>query len=224
MSPSQQTTKEIEFLLSSIEKNPDDPTLHFDLAQIYFELEAFTTALSHYEQSSLLHPSQETLVNLALTLLALGEKKKAVETAKRVIAQDMKGVVVDVLINLAYIFYHDENYEKMAELALEGIARGKRHVLLHYYAGIAFYHINQYEKAEEYLKNALKIKKAYSPAFYDLACVYTKRGEKEEAMDYLRKAIVIDGSLKEQAEKDEDLAPLHEEERFKEIINDPTIG
>ncbi len=224
MIPSQQTAKEIDFLISSIEKNPDNPTLHFDLATIYFELEEFTKALTHYEQSSLLDPFSETLTNLALTYLALDQKEKAVETAMRVIVKGLEGVVVNVLINLSYIFYHDENYEKMAELALEGIARGKRDVLLHYYAGVAFYHINQYDKAEEYLKNALKIKEAYSPALYDLACVYTKKGEKEEAMDYLRKAIVIDGSLKEQAEKDTDLSPLHEEERFKEIIDDPSIG
>jgi tetratricopeptide (TPR) repeat protein len=224
MSPSQQTANEIDFLLSSIEKDPDNPIFHFDLATIYFELEDFTKALSHYEKSSLLDPNNETLINLALTELALDRKENALETAKRIIAQDIGSVVVNVLINLAYIYYHAENYEKMAELALEGIARGKRDVLLHYYAGVAFYHIEQFEKAEEYLKNALRIKKAYSPALYDLACVYTKLGKKEEAMGHLRKAIVIDGSLKEQAQKDKDLAPLYEEERFKEIINDPTIG
>ena len=220
----QQKTEEIDFLLDSITKNPEDATLQFDLASIFYELEDFTKALFHYEQSALLAPTSETLINLALTQVSLDKVKDAVETANRVINRDLGGAVADVLINLSYIYYHDENYEKMAELALEGINRGKRDVLLHYYAGVAFYHIGQLDKAEEHFKNALKIKKAYSPALYDLACVFTKMGNKEEALDYLRKAIVIDGSLKEQAQNDEDLDPLKEENRFKEMVTDPRIG
>jgi tetratricopeptide (TPR) repeat protein len=76
----------------------------------------------------------------------------------------------------------------------------------------------RHEEAKQLLLKALGQYEDQGTLLYNLACAEAQLGNPEAALDYLRRGLEERPDLRESAAGDEDLAPLREDPRFKELL------
>ena len=76
----------------------------------------------------------------------------------------------------------------------------------------------QKERGLEWARRSLAADPEDSGLLYNTACFFAVQGEREEALDCLEKAVDLGFGLRGWIENDSDLASLHEEPRFKAVL------
>jgi tetratricopeptide (TPR) repeat protein len=83
--------------------------------------------------------------------------------------------------------------------------------------GVSLYSAGQYARAVEALRRADELKFNRHMANYLLARAYSRLGDKEKALDALSAAVGFGFANKQLFDGDQDLSPLRDDARFKEI-------
>jgi len=76
----------------------------------------------------------------------------------------------------------------------------------------------KFEEAYEAGRKAMELDPESGETRFHLACYYSRGGRTADALDALEEAIRLDKAMAARAMGDSDLAPLHEEERFRELV------
>jgi tetratricopeptide (TPR) repeat protein len=82
----------------------------------------------------------------------------------------------------------------------------------------AMFDEGRYEEAKQLLLDALGQYEDQGTLLYNLACAEARLGNPDAALDYLRAGLEERPDLRESARGDEDLAALHEDPRFAELV------
>jgi tetratricopeptide (TPR) repeat protein len=81
-----------------------------------------------------------------------------------------------------------------------------------------FYTRGDYEGGIAFLEECLRRDPGYPGALFNLACAESLAGRADDAIEHLREAIGGEPKLRETARDDEDLAPIRDDPRFRELV------
>lgn len=84
--------------------------------------------------------------------------------------------------------------------------------------GVIYIHDKDYAAAQRSFDKAIQLKPSGADGHYNMACLYAIKGELSAGLTHLRKAVSLDGSAKQWARQDTDLANLRGVPEFVEII------
>lgn len=76
----------------------------------------------------------------------------------------------------------------------------------------------KYGQALPHMEHTARIAPDNAEVLYDLAIIRLAAGQKDSAIEALKKAIEINPKLKAQAEGDQDLSEISEDDRYKELV------
>jgi tetratricopeptide (TPR) repeat protein len=74
------------------------------------------------------------------------------------------------------------------------------------------------DRAIAFLNKAIVLKRDYVDPYYNLACLYAQTSEIDESLRYLNVAMVLNGDVKNWAEKDADMKNVVESAAFKKMM------
>ena len=78
--------------------------------------------------------------------------------------------------------------------------------------------LDRYEQALGAFDETIRLDPADALAHYNRACSYSLLGMRDEALRDLRRAIELDGTLRQTARTDDDLADLQGHPAFDELV------
>ena len=84
--------------------------------------------------------------------------------------------------------------------------------------GVIYIHDKNYAAAQKSFYKAIQLKPGHADVHYNLACLYAIKGELSAGLTHLRKAVSLDGSARQWAREDTDLANLRGMPEFEAII------
>jgi adenylate cyclase len=110
-------------------------------------------------------------------------------------------------------------------VARAAFERTERHIVVHpedpralYLGALALQQLGNPERALEWAARALAIDPDENSTLYNVACLYVQMGDHNRALDLIETTIRNGFGQKEWLENDPDLAPLHDEPRFKNLM------
>jgi mannose-6-phosphate isomerase-like protein (cupin superfamily) len=87
------------------------------------------------------------------------------------------------------------------------------------WTGLApLYNAGEYGEVADRLRAVVEEHPQYALLFFNLACCESRTGETAAALDHLRQAIALSDEFRGFAKDDPDLAPLHDDPAFVELI------
>ena len=73
-------------------------------------------------------------------------------------------------------------------------------------------------EAEAQYRKAIELDRGHPKPYYNLACVCSLQNRKKEALSLLAQAVTLDPDLRQDAQRDPDLASLHDDPEFQKLI------
>jgi quercetin dioxygenase-like cupin family protein len=80
------------------------------------------------------------------------------------------------------------------------------------------YNSGDFDQASETLRVVLADHPSEGIVLFNLACCESRAGRTEDALDYLAKAVGAESRFAQLAQEDEDLDPIRDEPRFKQLV------
>jgi len=127
---------------------------------------------------------------LAITHLATGETKDAINEIKSIIKLDQNFMQGDVLLILAYM--KDKNYDLAIKSAQEFIAKDPDKPMPHNLLGAAYSAKGNQEEALSEFETALQKKPDYIPALANIGRVKAQEGKLDEAREFYNRILAIE--------------------------------
>jgi len=113
--------KQVEPLLTDLQKNPNDADLLAKIAHAYMAAQQFQSAEQYYEKSAALKPKADNLNELAFVYVKLGDLDKAIAALEKARIIDPKNS--KVLFNLGYFEWKGKFDPKAAIAAWEAFLK-----------------------------------------------------------------------------------------------------
>ena len=185
---------ELEKLLSI---NPENETITFALAQIYFELELYKLSLDMIKRTiNINQNSFEYKSFLCKLLLKTGKIDDAKFEIKELNTKYPNYYYAKVL--MAEYFYDKQDYDSLFNTAQELIELDLNQYEGYYYNALALLEKNDISFAIESLKKAITLDVNNAALYVKMAEIYQAMGEYENAFAYIKEASDIDKSARNQ--------------------------
>jgi len=171
-----------------------DPRLYetwYFYGRVCFQKGQLAEAARMFEQSATLRPDDyQAVAYLAMMYEAMGLKDELKATSQR---------------TLTILEQHLELYPDDARAWYSGATELSR--------------LGEREKAQEWVDRTLSLDPDDGGVLYGIACVYALMGKHERALDALERGIQAGFGRREWAERDPDLASLHDSPRFWKLLD-----
>ena len=171
-----------------------DPRLYetwYFYARVCFQKGQLAEAARMFEQAATLRPDDyQAVAYLCMMYEAMGLEDELKATSRR---------------SLTIVEQHLELYPDDARAWYSGATELSR--------------LGDRQKAQEWVDHALSLDPDDGGVLYGIACVYALLGEHERALDALEKGIQAGFGRREWAERDPDLASLHDSPRFWKLLD-----
>lgn len=183
-----------------------------------------------YRQQKAYDKSRELMVTLiqqdpqnVMLVLELGDlylEEGSTAEAEEVynLALRMEPYNPSVFFSLGNLYSESKRFEQAINAFERGILLAPTDLDLRNNLGNVFLRQQQFADAEQQFQAIVARRPDYAAAYYNLACVYALNKQPDLALRYLKRAFELDAGLKESAGTDEDLAPLHADPRFQELL------
>lgn len=214
-----QAAKRLTELLKVVDKNK---TLSTDSRALVQSHAAFAHLAAHNAASAKMHADRALILSLSnqarisqivdafrdsnqLTLLG--------ESLELVVAGNP--LIEEAHLALAIISSQRKDYSGALEHLTSAIALAPNKDELYSARGYAAYLASKYEVALQDFDTAIRQKPEHAPYHYNRACLLSLLGRNSEAFDSLKSAILMNESLRQQAETDSDLDNLKRDKEFE---------
>jgi len=171
-----------------------DPRLYetwYFYARVCFQKGQLAEAARMFEQAATLRPDDyQAVAYLCMMYEAMGLEDELKATSRR---------------SLTIVEQHLELYPDDARAWYSGATELSR--------------LGDRQKAQEWVDHALSLDPDDGGVLYGIACVYALLGEHERALDALERGIQAGFGRREWAERDPDLASLHDSPRFWKLLD-----
>ena len=187
-----ETTKAIGLFESCLEKNPNHTASMYELAQLYFSTDDYSTAARYAEQASKLEPENKWYRLLLIEIYGkAGKKKELLETCENLVKKYPGNVDYLYELSNAYLVNNDGNnaiktYDKVEELlgVTEEISLQKQRIFLIQ---------KKTDQAAEELKKLIKEFPDQEIRYLSmLAEMYMEAGKPDEAAGYYQQILAKD--------------------------------
>ena len=129
-----------------------------------------------------------------------------------------KGEAEKLLVEGA-AFLQEGRFERARKLFHDALQLDPQRAEAYNGVGVTFYARADLDEALAWYKRSLEADPRFGDAFYNMACVYALQGQTELAFRYLRMAALNHYSERAQMEKDPDLAALHDNPQWRDILD-----
>ena len=161
------------------------------LALKYHQENNFKDAGILYKEILKLNPTHvDANNNLGIILMAVGERKKAINCFQKAI--EIKPDHSDSYSNLGLIFHQIKEYQKAIQYYEKAIEIEPNHLNAHFNLGLVNQELKNHKKATHYYKKAIKIKSNHSNSYSNIASVFKELGKLKEAIKFYEKAITYE--------------------------------
>ena len=210
-----------------IDYSPDNPWGYFYLGSSYIGLNEFEQAESAYLKAADLNPG--LLINqyrLAHDYRLLGRYDKAIEVLESILQRNSQessahydlGINYNLLGKSENAREHFLEYQKSIKKWLDDYSNDPKS---HIYNGIILTRLGEKDAGWEIGKRAMELD---STMYFEYTKLLAVQDRKSEALDYLEKGLKKGYRDLVWIKLDPDLQVLHEEERFKDLINSYFTG
>jgi tetratricopeptide (TPR) repeat protein len=163
----------------------------FDLAVQKHQNNNLQDAQNYYQKVLEIDPNHsQTLNNLGVIFLGLGENQKAKECFEKAIKNNPNDVSAHN--NLGNIFKGLRENQKAKECYEKAIEINPNYAIAHYNLGIVFKKLREHQKAKECYEKAIGIDPNYVNAHNNLGVIFKDLGQYQKAKGCFEKAIEID--------------------------------
>jgi len=185
--------KAIEHLSKAIRWVPDDPDLHCDLGQIYFEIGSYGAAQSQFSTAlSYKYDHKRALKGLGFSLQQLGKYSEAVYVYLRYMRENTQDS--DVLINLGAALHDLGKYEDALRYYAMARSYDPTNSTIRENSGRSFYAMGKIDDAIGSLRDALALDRNNVEAYKLLGLCLESKGERDEALLNYRQALEHDSA------------------------------
>lgn len=178
-----------------LKDNPENETILFSLAKIYFKLDMFKQAKTIMEDVLKINPKsfeyQEFFIKLLLKLEELDSAKCKIE---ELVNKYPKYYYAKVLEAEYYMLV--KSYDDLFECAQDLIELDMNHYEGYYYNAVALFEKEDVNFAIESLKKAITLDVNNAGLYVKMAEFYQALGKYEDAFEYIKEASDIDKSAK----------------------------
>ncbi len=145
-----------EYMVLSVEKNPQDITSLVNLGLVYFREKEYNEALIYMMRALEVDPSNlNAIKQIAFVYDAQGEKEKAAEAYLDAIEVDPNST--DLHYNLGVLYFQQEKWQDAAKSFIRVAEIAPTEVDGLFNAGLAFGRMKNHEEAEKYLELAYEL-------------------------------------------------------------------
>jgi tetratricopeptide (TPR) repeat protein len=149
-------------------------------------------------------------------LAELGRYEEAVSALGRAIELDPSDAMAHY--NRGWVLMKLGRYEQALRAFDEAIRLEPTNAMAHDVRGWALIELGRYEQALGAFDEAIRLEPADASAHYNRACSYSLLGMRDEALRDLKQAIELDGTLRQTARTDDDLAGLQGHPAFEQLV------
>ncbi len=125
----------------------------------------------------------------------------------------------DKLLSQGAALLGEGRFERARKLFQDALEKDPQRAEAYNGVGVTFYARGDLDEALAWYKRSLEADPRFGDAFYNMACIYALQSHKELAFRYLRLAGLNHYQEREALEKDADLAALHGEPQWQEILD-----
>ena len=111
-----------------------------------------------------------------------------------------------------------QHQRRGVEMAMKHLEADPDHLRAMYLAANAAVELGETDKALELIERALAADPEDPAVLYNAACVYAQLDQADKALDFLEESVNRGFRHKDWIQNDQDLTPLHNNERFKAIV------
>jgi tetratricopeptide (TPR) repeat protein len=122
-------------------------------------------------------------------------------------------------MELALSYFQKQEWDKAAQAFREIVNKNKDDGQAWFYLGLTLHSMKKYQPALEAYFKAENLKYALPRTRYNITCTYSLLNDKEKALEWLTKAINAGFTQLKILTTDQDLANLHSDARFQEVVN-----
>jgi len=123
--------------------------------------------------------------------------------------------------SLAVLLRHSGRLDEAKEFALMALEIDPEDVATqNNYANLLF-ELGRYPEAEFHYLEATRVNPNHAKPYYNLACFYSLTGQSEKSLEFLAEAFLRAPVLRTEAARDPDLAPLHNDPTFMDLVHGP---
>jgi len=176
-------------LQEAVQKNPNDPSLHYLLGLKYQNEGKDDKALAAYQKAVSLNPQYaEALLGLGALKAAQGDHDGAVKALKRAVQLDPKNKEARAWLSAVYgrqglaLLEQDKPAEAAKVLQLAAANNPKDTVALNN-LGVALARLGDLDLAGQAFQKAIRADPANDGAHFNLGCTYLQAGDKTGALD-----------------------------------------
>jgi tetratricopeptide (TPR) repeat protein len=207
----------LEAYEKATELDPDYSEAWYNMGGILGALGRHEEALEAFEKVIEFHPDDAMAWNnKSVALVNLGRYKESLKAVKKALklnpddamAWNNKGVALAKL----------GRYKESLKALEKALKLNPDDAVALSYKSFALAKLGRYEQALAAYDRVLKLNPDDASAWYNKACVYALSGDKEKALKNLSTAVNLNNQFKDEAEKDEDLKSLWEDEDFKKLV------
>jgi tetratricopeptide (TPR) repeat protein len=177
----------LEEFIASILARPDDYTSHYNLGNLYMDVQDFEAAVAAYDTSSRLRPDfVPSLVNVSFALNAIGQNARAEERLRKALELEPESAVVN--LNLGLLLGEQGRVEE-AEAALRNVMQADpESAVTAYNLGIILTK-NRPEEAITWVQKSVELRPEEPKYAYTLAYFLRQHGDTDEAIRLLRELL-----------------------------------
>lgn len=181
-----------EYMVLSVEKNPEDITSLVNLGLIYFREEDYDNALLYMQRALEVDPSNlNAIKQIAFVYDAKGEKEQAAQAYLDAIEMDPNST--DLHYNLGVLYFQQEKFQDAADSFIKVTEIAPTEVDGLFNAGLAYGRMKNHEEAEKYLELAFELTPESLDVVHELKMAYYHnygtKSEKFKKMEKLEKSL-----------------------------------
>ncbi len=149
-----------------------------------------------------------TLAHQALDSLAQYAQQQSSDTSEKADAFFLRGLALDLL----------EQHEQAAQQLAASLAEDPHHAEAYSHLAWCYRQLENWEKAILTLQQGMRHFSDNPLFYYNAACYSCLSGNHDQTLQYLLHAFRLDHSLSSKAETDTDFQHLHDDPRFRSIV------
>jgi len=186
----------LEFLLTHLEKDPNNPILHNNLANAYRQNHQWSLAAEHYQQAIILQPDYaEAHHNLAALLAIQNDYAGALRHYRDALhaAPDF----VQAHYHLGLLLLKHQELEAAAIQFKNVLELQEEHLAARFYHGLLHLQANRLIEAKKAFETVIQDDPQHIEALNNLGVIAIKQHEGQPAVDFFTKVLTLDNDHQE---------------------------
>ena len=180
-------------LLEAVKLDPENPTLHHEVAVVYRNLGEYKRAFPHFKKALALKPRfPEAQNNLGTLYLLLRDWDRAIECFQKALADVLYKTPHIGYNNLGWAYYNKGLYQKAIDRYKHATKLFPSYSLCYRNMGLAYEAVNKWDLAIDAYEKAIFFAPEYAVAYLNLGTLYLKLHQKNKAAEALRQSIKTD--------------------------------